>query len=160
MVPVVSKAFFIMLYCILDCLHVSFKLCFYANRPMVRLINSSAFIISIFSLVLNPLLFGRSEYQDQPCLGFFTLRVLTLCSTEVCTIEKHPVLSITPVFFLHFLFYRLTSNCQSLMKSYATQRKEQHFYLSHVESSLPPFHLPKQFYFYLSVYSRACGCNR
>lgn len=92
-------------------------------------------------------------------LGFFALHVLTLCSIEVSKIEKHPV-SIIPVFFLHFLFHRLTFNSQSLMKSYATQRKEQHFYLSHVESSLPPFHLPKQFYFYLSVYSRAPSCNR
>lgn len=153
-VPVVSKAFFVMLYCILDSSHVSFKLCFYANRPIVCLINSSAFIISIFSLVLNPCFLGDLNIRISHA-WVFSLYMYWLYA-QLKFIKLKNILSLIPYLFSSYTFFhRLTSNCQSLIKSYVTQHKDQHFCLSLVEPFLHPFHLPKQFYLSVwSVYSR------
>lgn len=78
MAPVVRKTFLILLHCIFDWSHVSFKLCLHANRSKVFLITSAEFKLLIFLLFLNPMFIGWSEWQVSHALFFYFISCLVL----------------------------------------------------------------------------------
>lgn len=127
---------------------------FTGSQPMVSLINTSAFILSIFSLFLNLFFYWVIWMTNQPWL------VLSLCMYgiyfQVQKVGRYPVVNIIPVFFLYIFFtdWLLETN---MMKSFVAILSNNIFYLLLLESFLTSMPLTKIPYFMICLFQGTLG---